>query len=151
MTGQHRGGEWVPMGSRKFQRGVRGWAAQAGVADTALALAGPLAQQFGVPVGAVTGLLESGVSLDSVTQLLLISQGSGSDLGAVTDLYTGSGNSVTKTAESLGVAADVYSQDKVSAAIDQATQDAQAAATQKAVDGAGDAVGSALKGWTSGD
>ena len=60
---------------------------QAGLGDSALALAGPLAEQFGVPASAVTGLLESGISLDSVTQLLLVSKGSGSDLDAVSKLY----------------------------------------------------------------
>ena len=125
--------------------------AQAGVADAALALAGPLAEQFGVPVSAVTGLLESGVSLDSVTQLLLITQSSDSKLGAVTDLYRGSGDSIAKTAESLNVAPAAYSQDRVTAALDEAKQGAQAAATENAVDGASSAVGSALKGLTGGD
>ncbi len=119
---------------------------QAGLADTAIALAGPLAEQFGVPASAVTGLLESGVSLDSVTQLLLVSKSSGSDLDAVSRLYRESGNDVDDTAEKLDVDAADYSEERVTAAIDEAKSKAQADATDKATKDASDAVGSALGG-----
>jgi hypothetical protein len=121
---------------------------QAGLADTTIALAGPLAEQFGVPASAVTGLLESGVSLDSVTQLLLVSKSSGSDLDAVSELYRESGNDIDDTAEKLDVDAADYSQDRVTAAIDEAKSKAQADATEKATEGASDALGSAWGGLT---
>ncbi len=119
---------------------------QAGLADSAKALAGPLAEQFGVSASAVTGLLESGVSLDSVTQLLLVSKSSGSDLDAVSELYRESGNDIDDTAEKLDVDAADYSQKRVTAAIDEAKSKAQADATEKATKGAGDALDSALGG-----
>ena len=123
-------------------------AAQAGVSDTVLALAGPLAEQFGVSPGLVTGLLEGGVSLESATQLLLVGQSASTKLEDVTKLYREQGDSVLKAAEELGVDAADYSQAKVSAAIDQATATAQAAATDKATEEAGKALGSALGGLT---
>ena len=119
---------------------------QAGLADSAKALAGPLAEQFGVPASAVTGLLESGISLDSVTQLLLVSKSSGSNLDAVSKLYGESGNDIDDTAGKLDVDAADYSQDRVTAAIDEAKSQAQADATEKAAKGAGDALDSALGG-----
>jgi len=119
---------------------------QAGIADSAMALAGPLAEQFGVPASAVTGLLESGISLDSVTQLLLVSKSSGSNLDAVSKLYGESGNDIDDTARKLDVDAADYSQDRVTAAIDEAKSQAQADATEKAAKGAGDALDSALGG-----
>jgi len=116
---------------------------QAGLADTAIALAGPLAEQFGVPASAVTGLLESGISLDSVTQLLFVSKSSGSDLDTVSGLFRESGND---TAEKLDVDAADYSEERVTAAIDEAKSKAQADATDKATKGVSDALGSALGG-----
>ena len=121
---------------------------EAGLADSAKALAGPLAEQFGVPASAVTGLLESGISLDSVTQLLLVSQSSGSGLDAVSKLYRESGNDIGDTATKLDVDAADYSQERVTAAIDEAKSKAQADASEKAAEDAGDAVGSALDGLT---
>jgi hypothetical protein len=121
---------------------------QAGLADSAKALAGPLAEQFGVPASAVTGLLESGISLDSVTQLLLVSQSSGSDLDAVSGLFRESGNDIDDTAEKLDVDAADYSQKRVTAAIDEAKSQAEADATEKATKGASDALDSALGGLT---
>ena len=121
---------------------------QAGIADTVVALAGPLAEQFGVPASAVTGLLESGVSLDSVTQLLFVSKSSGSDLDAVSKLYRESGNDIDDTATKLDVDAADYSQERVTAAIDEAKSQAQADATDKATEGVSDALGSALGGLT---
>ena len=119
---------------------------QAGLGETAKALAGPLAEQFGVPASAVTGLLESGISLDSVTQLLLVSQSSGSGLDAVSKLYRESGNDIGDTATKLDVDAADYSQERVTAAIDEAKSQAQADATEKATKGASDALDSALGG-----
>ncbi len=119
---------------------------QAGLADSAIALAGPLAEQFGVPASAVTGLLESGFSLDSVTQLLFVSKSSGSDLDAVSELYRESSNDIDAAAEKLDVDAADYSQEQVTAAIDEAKSQAQADATEKAAKGAGDALDSALGG-----
>jgi hypothetical protein len=119
---------------------------QAGLADTAIALAGPLAEQFGVPASAVTGLLESGISLDSVTQLLFVSKSSGSDLDTVSKLFRESGKDIDDTAEKLDVDAADYSEKRVTAAIDEAKRTAQADATDKATKGASDALGSALGG-----
>ena len=89
------------------------WPATAGIDQAALALAGPLAEQFGVPAGAVTQLLEGGVSLESVTQLLLVSQSSGKSLGDVNGLYEKSDSDIGKTAEPLEVPASAYSDDAV--------------------------------------
>ena len=118
----------------------------AGLADSAVALAGPLAEQFGVPVSAVTGLLESGVSLDSVTQLLLVSKSSGSGLDDVSKLYRESGNNIEETAKKLDVDVADYSQERVTASIDEAKSKVQADATEKATMSVTDAVGSALGG-----
>jgi hypothetical protein len=91
------------------------------LADAEMALAGPLAEQFEVPADAVTGLLESGISLESVTQLLIVSKSSGSDLDAVSELYRESGNDIDETAEKLDVDPADYSEEQVAAAIDEAT------------------------------
>jgi hypothetical protein len=94
--------------------------AEAGTSEALLALAGPLAEQFGVPAGPVTSLLESGISLESVTQLLLVNQSSKAGLDNVT---------------------------KLTAAIDEAKASASADATQKATDEANKAIGDALGGF----
>jgi len=86
----------------------------------ASALAGPLAEQFGVPSAAVTTLLEKGMSLESVTQLLLVSQSSEKPLDQVSSLYEQSDNDIGKTAGQLGVPQSAYSDDVVSSTIDQA-------------------------------
>jgi hypothetical protein len=112
-----------------------------------LALAGPLAEQFGVPADIVTGLLENGISLDSVTQLLLVSQSSQTGLNDVANLYRESGNEIEKTAAKLDVAASEYSAEKVTAAIDEAKAKAQADASEKAGETASDAVDSVLGGF----
>ena len=119
---------------------------QAGLADSAKALAGPLAEQFGVPASAVTGLLESGISLDSVTQLLLVSKSSGSELDAVSKLYRETDNDINDTAAKLDVDAADYSQERVTAAVDEAKSQAQADATEKATKDASGALESALGG-----
>jgi hypothetical protein len=117
--------------------------AGAGVSESVLALAAPLAGQFGVPVSAVTSLLQSGISLESATQLLLVTQSSQAKLDEVTELYRGYGNDITKTAEKLDVDPSAYSKEKVTATIDQAKASAVADAKQKATDEAGKAVGNA--------
>jgi hypothetical protein len=122
--------------------------AQAGVSETTLALAGPLAESFGVPAKAVTGLLEDGISLESVTQLLLVSQSASKPLDDVTKLYREVGGDVTRTAEELEVAASAYSSENVTAAIDAAKQKAQADAAKAVTDQADKALGSALGGLT---
>lgn len=131
----------VLFGSLSFPR-----AADAGLTQAAIQLAAPLAEQFGVPSSAVTALLDKGLSLDSVTQLLLVSQSSKQKLDDVTRLYDQAGQDITKTADQLKVAASDYSPDKVSAAIDQAKAKAQADAANQANDAANRAVGSALGG-----
>ena len=85
-----------------------------------MALVPPLAEQFGVPADLVTGLLDSGISLDSVTQLLLVSKESEKGLDDVTDLYRESGNKIDETAAKLEVDKSEYSAEKVTAAIDEA-------------------------------
>ena len=118
----------------------------AGIADSMMPLAAPLAEQFGVPASVVTALLEGGVSLDSVTQLLLVSKSSGSDLDSVTKLFRESGDDIDDTAKKLDVDAEDYSQERVTAAINEAKTEAQADATEAATKGVTDAVGSALGG-----
>ena len=120
--------------------------AQAEPAQGMMALAAPLAEQFGVPVGAITTLMESNVSLESVTQLLLISQSSKQDFGKVTELYQGSKQSVDQTASQLKVAASNYSADKVTSAIDTAKAKLEADTRKAAADGANKAIDSALGG-----
>jgi hypothetical protein len=133
--------------------------AQAGVSEAVLALAPPLAEQFGVPASSVTSLLEGGMSLDSVTELLLVSQKSEKGLDDVKKVYDETGSEISKTATQLDVAAADYSPEKVSAAIEEAKDKAQAdaaakteaaanEATDKAAGAANDAVGSALGGLT---
>lgn len=112
-----------------------------------LALAGPLAEQFGVPADIVTGLLENGISVESVTQLLLVSQSSEKGLDDVANLYRQSGSEIEKTAAKLDVAASEYSAEKVTAAIDEAKAKAQADASEKAGEAASDAVDSVLGGF----
>ena len=94
----------------------------------------------------VTSLLESGISVESVTQLLLVNQSSKAGLDKVTELYSDSGNDITKTAEELDVATSAYSKEKVTAAIDEAKSSASADATQTATDEANKAIGDALGG-----
>jgi hypothetical protein len=83
--------------------------ALAGVSETVMALAGPLAEQFGVPKAAVSTLLDGGLSLDSVTKLLLVSQSSDKGLDDVTKLFNASGKDIDKTAGELDVKPDAYS------------------------------------------
>ena len=111
-----------------------------------MALAAPLAQQFGVPVGPITSLMDSGVSLESVTQLLLISQSSNKSLDDVSSVFNNSKQSVEQTAGQLKVAAADYSADKVSSAIDSAKAKLEADTRKAAADGTNKAIDSALGG-----
>jgi hypothetical protein len=120
--------------------------AQAAVPDSVIALAGPLAEQYGVSGSAVTSLLKSGINLDTVTQLLLVKQAAGKSLDQVTDLYREGGDDVRKAADQLGVAASSYSPDKVNASLDRAKKEAADVAAKKAADSAGKAIGGFLKG-----
>ncbi len=110
-------------------------------------MAGPLAEQFGVPAELVTGLLENGISLGSVSQLLFVSKESSSGLDTVSELYRETGNDIDATAKKLEVAKAEYSPERVKAAIDDATSTAPAAVTETAIQGVNDAIGSALGGW----
>jgi hypothetical protein len=120
--------------------------AQAEAAQGMLALAAPLAEQFGVPADAFTTLMESNVSLESVSQLLLISQSSKKDFGAVTEVFYSSNQSVEQTAGQLKVAASEYSKEKVTKTIDTAQAKLEADTREAAADGANKAIGSALGG-----
>jgi len=120
--------------------------AAAGVDQAAMALAGPLAEQFGVPADAVTKLLEQGVGLESVTQLLLVSQSSDKSLDDVSNLYKASDSDIGKTAEQLEVPESAYSEDVVTASIDKAKEKLQADATDKVTGEAGKALDSVLGG-----
>lgn len=111
-----------------------------------MALAGPLAEQFGVPKAAVSALLDGGLSLDSVTKLLLVSQSSDKGLDDVTKLFNASGKDIDKTAGELDVKPDAYSQSKVDAAIAAAQKTAQDEASKSATEEAGKALDSALGG-----
>lgn len=120
--------------------------AAAGLDQAAMALAGPLAEQFGVPADAVSSLLEGGVGLESVTQLLLVSQSSDKSLDDVSQLYQESDSDIGKTAEQLEVPESAYSEDVVTASIDNAKEKLQADATDKATGEAGKALDSVLGG-----
>ena len=117
-----------------------------GMGDAAQALAAPLAQQFGVPASAVTTLLNSGASLESVTQMLLVSQSANKPLDEVSKLRTETG-SVAGAAKKLKVPEMAYSEKATASAIDKAKQQAQADAAKRATDGVGKALDSALGGW----
>ena len=118
--------------------------AQAEISPALMKLAVPLAEQFGLPGSAVSNLLDQGISLESVTQLLLISEDSKQGLDDVTKLYRDSENDVTKTAEELNVAASTYSKENAQAAIDKAKAKAEDDARKAANDGVNNAFDSAL-------
>jgi hypothetical protein len=118
----------------------------AAVSESLLALAGPLAEQFGVPASAVQGLLEGGLSLESVTQLLLVGQSSGTGIFDVAEKFRSQGNDITRTAQALEVEPSAYSEDKVTAAIERAKSAAAADATDRAGAAAGKAIDDALGG-----
>jgi hypothetical protein len=108
-----------------------------------------LAEHYGVPGDSVTALLEKGVSMESVTQLLLVKESSGQSFDKVTDLYSEQGKSIQKTAEELDVAAEKYSAENVQAAIDKAKADTTASAKKKASEESSKAIDSLMGGLTS--
>ena len=120
--------------------------AAAGLDQAAMALAGPLAEQFGVPADAVSKLLEDGVGLESVTQLLLVSQSSDKSLDDVSQLYQASDSDIGNTAEQLEVPESAYSDDVVTSTIDKAKEKLQADSTDAATEEAGKALDSVLGG-----
>ena len=103
-----------------------------------------LAEHYGVPGDSVTALLGNGMSLESVTQLLLVKESSGQSFDKVTDLYSKQGNSIQKTADELDVAAEKYSAKNVQAAIDKAKADTATSAADKAAEETGKAVKSLI-------
>jgi hypothetical protein len=107
-----------------------------------------LAEHYGVPGDSVVKLLDEGMSMESVTQLLLVKESSGEEFGAVTDLYEEQGSNIQTTADELGVAADKYSADSVQAAIDKAKADTAASASNKAAEETGKVVNSLMGGMT---
>ena len=116
------------------------------VPEAILAMAGPLAEHYGVPGDAVTGLLQNGMSLESVTQLLLVKESSGQSFDDVTAAYEKQGSDIQKTADELDVAAEKFSAENVQAAIDRAKADTATEASDKAAEETGKAVDSMLKG-----
>ena len=106
-----------------------------------------LATHYGVSDQSVTALLEKGMSMETVTQLLLVKESSGQSLEKVTDLYGETGNSIQKTADQLNVAASAYSKENVQAAMDKAKADASAAASNRAAEETTKAVDSVLGGF----
>ncbi len=108
-----------------------------------------LAEHYGVPGGSVTALLDNGMSMETVTQLLLVKESSGQSFDKVTDLFSAQGNSIKKAAAELNVAAEKYSAKNVQAAIDKATADIAASASNKAAEETGKAMKSLMGGLSS--
>jgi len=94
-----------------------GGAAKSTLKATGSSLAGALGEKFGVPAAAVTSLFDQGLNLEGVVQALLISQSAKTPVSKVSDLLKSNKNDVTAAAESLGVSASAYTQDKVNAVI----------------------------------
>ena len=103
-----------------------------------------LAEHYGVSGDSVTTLLDKGMSMESVTQLLLVKESSGESFDKVTDLYAAKGDDIEKTARELDVAADKYSTENVQAAIDKAKADTASSASDKASEETGKAVNSLM-------
>jgi hypothetical protein len=116
------------------------------VPEAMTVVAKSLAQHYGVPGDSATALLDNGISMESLTQLLLVKESSGQPFDKVTDLYTEQGDSIQKTADKLKVGADTYSAENVQAAIDKAKADAATTASNKAAEETGKAVNSLLGG-----
>jgi hypothetical protein len=124
-------------------------APRAGALPEAMSVvANSLAEHYGVSGDAVTQLLDDGVSMESVTQLLLVKESSGEPFDKVTDLYSEQGNDIQKTADELSVAKEKYSAENVEAAIDKAKADTAASASNKAAEETGKAVNSLMGGLT---
>ena len=82
--------------------------------------------------------------METVTQLLLVSQSSGSSLDSVAELFSQQEGSIEKTAAELGVPADAYSSEKVQASLADAQAAAAESAKKEATDQVEDAAGKAL-------
>ncbi len=108
-----------------------------------------LAEHYGVPGGSVTALLDNGMSMETVTQLLLVKESSGQPFDKVTDLFSAQGNSIKKAAAELNVAAEKYSAKNVQAAIDKAKADIANSASNKAAEETGKAMKSLMGGLSS--
>jgi hypothetical protein len=119
--------------------------AEAGVSQAVMALAGPLAEKFGVPSASVSSLLEGGMSLESVTKLLLVSRDSSSSLDSVTKLFNESGKDIDKTAEKLDVDPKRHSDKKAKKKAAAAATDQANEAETGAADGASKAVAAATE------
>ena len=112
-------------------------------------VASSLAEHYGVPGESVTALLDKGMSMESVTQLLLVKEDSGEPFDKVTDLYSAQGDDIDKAAGELDVAADKYSAENVQAAIDKAKTDTASSASDKAAEETGKAVNSVMDGLST--
>ncbi len=117
-----------------------------GLPDAMTVVARSLAEHYGVSGDAVTALLDNGMSMESVTQLLLVKESSGQPFDKVTDLYSEQGNSIQKTADKLDVAEEKYSANNVRAAIDKAKADTVTSTSNKAAESAGKTVDSLMGG-----
>jgi len=107
-----------------------------------------LATHYNVPTDSVDAMLTEGVSMETVTQLMLVKQSSGQSWEHVTDTWESQGDSIDAAAEKLNVAKEKYSAENVQAAIDKAKADTAASASNEAADAASKAVGSMLGGST---
>ncbi len=117
-----------------------GGAATSTLKTTGINLAGSLAEYFGVPASAVTSLFDSGLSLESVVQALLISQSAKTSVSKVSNLLKTKKNDVTAVADSLGVNASAYASDKVNDVISKVSGSAgEVKGTVDAVQGTVDA------------
>lgn len=106
--------------------------ASAGLMDSAVQMAKPLAEKFGVPVDMVSGLLDGGFDLQTVTQALLVDQAADSvGLGEIKDQLSG-GSSIDQIASGLGVDPSVYAKDKVDGVLSGLTGGASDAASDAA-------------------
>ncbi len=119
------------------------------VPEAMTVVAKSLAEHYGVPGDSVTALLDNGMSMESLTQLLLVKESSGQPFDKVTDLYSEQGNSIQKTADELDVAAKKYSAENVQAAIDKAKADMATSASNKAAEETDKAVNSLMGGLLS--
>jgi len=91
-------------------------------------LVAPLAEKFGVPAGMVESLMESGLSVEGVTQALLVNQASDAGLGEITSMLGDHGNDVSAVADALGVSPSAYGEEAVKSALGDVVGDASGAA-----------------------
>lgn len=123
-------------------------AQDAAIPEAVKVVAHSLATHYNVPVASVDAMLQEGVSMQTLTQLLIVKQSSGQSWEKVTDTWEEQGDDIDKTAAELQVAKDKYSAKNVQAAIDKAKADTASRATDKAAGEANKAVGSMLGGMT---